>query len=584
MTLTVAPSSRAAVARLPWAPAVATVAVAVAVALHVQAAWDASGPIFYTDEIGYLSNAQLLAGVGTPRDLSFSSYYIGWSLPLVPLWWITSEPEQVYRGAVVLSVACALLLILPLTSLAERCGLRRPWAVVVAAVVASAPARVVPSNFALAENAITLLTASTVLAAVRFAEHPSRVRAAVLGAAAAAVFVTHGRMVSVLVVTLAWFLVLALRRRLAVGVTGAVVASAVAVPIFMVYRWASERLYEPSMDREARGVTRLLDVDPAAAVLAGTGQAWYVVVSSLGLAVVGAVVLLVLVRREWAGRRIGPATWGLGALAGLLAISVTWIAAVVARGDNRYDIYSYGRYLDPVVTVLALLGLAVVWRGVAQGAVRGAAMLSGAVVAAFLAVVVPRIPDDEATWWGPNSVAGLLQWDWPDVTPATRPPWYVASVAALAALVLLAVLTGTPRRLAVVLVCAALPLSSWAAQTKTVDPFFAGWYESFGLRHDVAALPEASVAFDVDGTTDLEGGGDTVSRNAYQFWLAPRTVEVVDTARDTPVTDLVIARRDWPLGEDLGAVRIAEDTGMFDNALWVMPGPLQDRLVTGDAR
>jgi hypothetical protein len=538
--------------------------------LHIYAAWDGTGPIFATDEVGYLANAQLLSGVGAPRDLAFSSYYLGWSIPLVPLWWLLDDPGQVYRGAMVLSVLAAILVIWPLAAVAHRLGVSTPWAVVLAAAVAGAPARVIQSNFALAENFLMLLTAVTVLLALRFAERPSHARAALLGFAAAWVFTTHGRMVSVLLATLLWFGWLALRRNRA-ALTGGAVAVAVTVPMFLLYRWVADQMYAPTMDREARGLSRLFDLDPAAAVLAAGGQAWYVVVSWFGLAALGAVALVWLGVAEARSRRPGPAAWGVVGVVGTLAISVTWISAVVARGDNRYDIYSYGRYLDWVAALLTLLGLSVLWSRGGTVRLRVAGLVSALTIGAFLAVVVPRAPDNEETWWGPNSVAGLLQWDWPDITAAQRPPWVIASTAT--ALVLVVLLSLPPRlhRLGALGVATALLTSAWIAQIKTLDPFFAAWYGSFTLHELVAEMPDATIAFDVAGIAELEGGADTVSRNAYQYWLAPRAVDVIDTSDAGPTTDLVIARSDWPAGERLGAVKIAEDDGLFDNALWVLP-------------
>lgn len=577
------PVARAGADRLrPLGRVLAVLSVLSTVALHVYAARDGAGPIFYTDEIGYLSNAQLLAGVGEPRDLSFSSYYLGWSVLLTPVWWLSTDPGTVYRIALGLSVLCAVGLLVPLTLLAERLGAARPWSVVLAAAVACAPARVVPSNFALAENFLTLVLALTVLAALRFEERPTHGRAAVLGLAAAWVFVTHGRMVPVLAAVCLWLGLSVLRRRWS-GLTGIAVAVGVSVPMFLLYRWVAAQLYEPTMDREARGLLRLLDVDPVAAVLAGAGQAWYAVVAWFGLTAIGVVAVVVRAVHETRRGRPATATWSVVAFAGAVLISVTWIAAVVARGDDRFDIYSYGRYLDPMLSVLALVGLTVLWRGRRAGTVRVAAVLSALVVAGFLLVVVPRVPITPTTWWGPNSVAGLLQWDWPAITAAQRPPWYPASLACLALLALVALCARRAPWLPVALLVVVVPVSAWVAQTKTLDPFYLAWYSSFELGRAVEQRPGATVAFDVAGTTETEGTGDTVSRNAYQFWLAPRTVEVLDSTVEVPTTDLVVARRDWALAEELGAVRVAEDDGLFDNALWVMPGPRQEELLAPSA-
>jgi len=55
---------------------------------------------------------------------------------------------------------------------------------------------------------------------------------------------------------------------------------------------------------------------------------------------------------------------------------------------------------------------------------------------------------------------------------------------------------------------------------------------------------------------------------------------VFDSVTSRPETTLVISRKDWDLADVWGARKIADDTGLFSNALWVMPGPLQEALAS----
>ncbi|MCL3862712.1 hypothetical protein [Actinotalea sp. K2] len=558
-----------------WAMAAAAVLAAVVVQLYTAA--DASGPIYYTDEVGYLSNAQLLAGVGEPRDLSFTSYYLGWSLLIVPIWWLTQDPATVYQAAVGLSVVCGLALIVPLTAIARRTGLSLPAAVTVAAVVSAAPARVLTSGYALAENLLTLVLAGTVLAAWRYAEHPTHGRAALLGSTAAMLFLTHGRTLPVLLVCMLWFAMLAVRGTWS-AVTGIGCAVALAVPMYALNQWVAGQMYLEGAGREERGILRLLSLDPGQAVVAGTGQAWYAVVSWLGLSMIGLTVLLVAAGRHLRARRLSVEVWAALAVAGATMVSVVWISAVVGETATRIDTFAYGRYLDPFATILSVVGLAVVVRRAQRQTVRGAAAAAAVVAGAFLLAVVPRIPSGPGTWWVPLNVSGLLHWDWPNVTTASTGPWVAATVLAAVVLTLSLVQRRWASHAVLGVVAVVLVGGSVLGEAKTLRPFYAAWYDSFTLREDVAELTDGPVSFDTADTTTVEGGGDTVSRNAYQFWLAPRTVEVFDSDASDPPTELVIARKEWPRAEALGARKVADDTGLFDNALWVLPGDLLDEL------
>jgi len=571
-----------ALALLPAIVAVIVVAVA-----HVYVAWGSTAPVFYTDEVGYIANAQLMAGIGEPRDFSASSYYIGWSVLLVPLWWITQDPQQVYVGAVGLSVLCGIAIVAPLTWIARWFGVSTPWAVVAASAVAVAPARIVMSNFGLAENFIALLIACAVVAAIRFSERQSMGRAATLAAIASYLFLTHARTAPVLIATALW-IVVATWRQWKTLLVSAAVAALIAIPGFLVYRSLVPLMYEPGVDREERGFTRLLELDPFAALTATIGQLWYALAAWYGFAVLALIVIAVTTVREIRARKPALATWASLVFLGILAVSVVWIAAAIDRGDPRLDIYAYGRYLDSALAILALVGIAISVTRMSRRLAATWVIVSVALVALFFAIVYAQVPSGPGVWWGPNSVPGIIQWDWPNVTAAARPPWIIASIVSLlivGAVASTAVARFSTRVVTIAVASFALVAflaSGIAAEVKTIRPNFSPWYTSFTLRDDVAArleeYPDASLSFDRVGLSDTLGGVDTVSRNAYQFWLSPRAVPVFTSADGEPSTDFVISRKDWPRAAELGARLVAEDTGMFNNALWVMPGELQDEM------
>lgn len=566
---------------LPGIAAVILVALA-----HVYVAWGSTAPVFYTDEVGYIANAQLMAGIGEPRDFSASPYYIGWSVLLIPLWWITQDPQQVYIGSVALSVVCGIAIVVPLTWIARRIGMSTSWSIVAASAVSVAPSRLVMSNFGLAENFIALLVACAVVAAFRFADRQTIGRAAVLAGIASYLFLTHARTAPVLIATALWIVFAGWRRWRIILVAGGV-AAIIAIPGFLLYRALVPLMYQPGVDREERGFTRLLELDPFSAVTATIGQLWYALAAWYGFAILALVVIAIRATREIRNRTPGLATWGALVFLGVLAISVVWIGAAIQRGDPRLDIYAYGRYLDSALAVLALVGIAIAVTQMTRRLALVWAIVALAIAVLFFVIVYRQVPSGPGVWWGPNSVPGIIQWDWPNVTGVARPPWIVATIAALLGVAGgAAATTMLTRRVATAVVASialgAFLVSGLAAEIKTIRPNFSPWYTSFTLRTDVtdtlAEYPDATLSFDRVGLSDTLGGVDTVSRNAYQFWLSPRAVPVFTSDESDPDTQLVISRKDWPRAAELGARLVAEDSGMFNNALWVLPGALQDEM------
>lgn len=558
-------------------PVLAGVLSVLAVGLHAWMASAASIPVLWTDELGYLANAQVIAGVGEPLDLAGRGYYIGWSLVIAPLWWVLDQPETVYRVAVWVSAVTGVALIGVIAMIARRLGVTWSQGLAVGAVVSLAPSRALMSNFALAEHLLTLLVALAVLAALRFRERSDVVGAVALALATAALFVTHGRTVPVVLATTAWFAWTALRGSRPAGLVGSAVLWGLSAAGFVVYRDIVSLMYSGSQDREASGIERIVEGDPTAIAVSGLGQVWYETVVWGGLALLGALALLAAAASELRRRDPGPAVWSVISLLGLFVISATWVSRVISVGRDRLDVYAYGRYLEPYGALLAALGLVLVIRGLTVRLRVTLVVVTAVVMGLFFYVNDARTPLGGALFWGPTSVPGLLAWDWPGVTAALRPPWVAAAVAAAVGVLLIVALRRFPL-VVVVLFAAFFTWGSVTAQTKTVTPYFSGFRESFGLREALAEYPDATISFDTWRGSGEGVPRDPVSRNAYQYWGFPRPVEVVRTPEAAPTGELVIARDDWPWGEARGAVKVARDTGLFDNALWVMPGELQDSL------
>jgi hypothetical protein len=548
-----------------WIAALAIAAVLLAISVTAYAALDSTSPVMWNDETGYLSGAQILAGVGEPRDLGGRGYYyMGWSFLLVPLWWISTDPEVVYRLAVTLSAALSIATIVPLTFLGIRFGLSKWVSVFAAAIVITGPARTVQASLAQSESLLTFLIALSALLAMRFAAQQTTLNAALLLFFATWIFATHGRFISVLIAAIIWTLVSRWRSWKSTA-TLLLATAAAAAGNFLLYRSVSEQLYRASSDRESVGIARIFSTDTSAVTITGAGQLWYIQVAWLGLAVTGLWVIARFARIEWRRKQASVASWAVVAMLGAAVLSITWLSTRIGDGTARLDMFTYGRYLDPATTTLAFLGAVWILRGVTRKDSLVIAGLQVASIGVFALAATLLITQKLEPDWVPTSVAGLLALSWPLVTAASCPPWIAGSLIGLGAALTVLLL----RRRAIfflVILAMAFGTMSVLAEVRSMRPFFGNMYESFTLRESIEAIEPESISFDVVGLS-----GDTVSRNSYQFWLAPQQLLVFDSSITRPDTEYVIARTDWTLGEQLGAELVAVDSGSFDNALWRLP-------------
>ena len=549
----------------PLAVAAAVVAAATAVAVHLLAAWTPHGPVWTDDVIGVLATARLLAGVGEPFELAHMSYYPGWAIVLVPLWWLLDDPATVYRAAVLVSAMCGIVLMVPLAWLARRMGLTTPLAVVAAAVVTAAPGRTVMSSYAVTENFLTLMIAVTAVVAVRYGSWPALSRAILFGACAGAVFVVHGRAVGVLGMACVWFAADVLRGRARTALPGLAAALLVAGSGFALHLWVSGQIYDSAVGRESNALSAFAVLRPWTVAMSAAGQSWYPAAAWLSLPFLGLWYVVHRCRREGI-RGAGIGWWGLGVFVASVVITVPPIAKAFNRGSGRVDIAAYGRYLEPVVTVLALVGLAYLVRGASRRSVWVVAALTAGIGAFFLLWAVPQI--NRGGWWGPINMAGLMGRPWPPQLDPGPAPWPVFTLTAVVATVAYVVL----RRHAWLLLVPLLgyfALSSTLAQTRYLGELNVGLGEAPDLVEVVEGMDPQTLSYDTFGA-------DWVGQNSFQFWLADRDVEVFNSSIERAPTDLVIARRHWVAGDRQGAVQLAGSRR--DESLWVMPGDLAERL------
>ncbi len=552
--------------------ALITVLVVVGVALvHLIALVGNHGPVLYSDALGYLGNARFLAG-GTPPTFDGSfEYAAGYSLLLVPIYWITERSDIVWATAVALNVALSVMIMLPAWWLGRQLfGLSKRSALLVAAAVSLTPSLILQPGRIWAETLFPLvfLTAAA-FAVTMFRTNRSLFALASGGFVGYLVFI-HGRGMAVAAAFVIVVVIAAATRRLAVVPTIVAIATTGAVIIgdLAMRSYLSDRLWSAtSTSANAGSASRILSAfspsELGDTLSTALGHLWYVVAVSFGLAFVGFIALV------WLIGRLDPfsdSDDGARLTALFLLISVAGVAALSAgllSEVNRVDHRVYGRYLEGVSPIIILAGAAwllrarTVWRVWVIGA--------AAVPLAGLLLVAWRGSEQFIGNVQKLTIPGLLGLQ-TIVDPSTAvfiPGLSIVAISFLAAVIGLAIALlarhrATAAVIAFIVVTVAVTLvgkdTSW-------DPFVSFWFDGYNnVPVGLSDLPDGEpVAYDV---RFLDPG----ARNLYEFRLAPDRLSFVDGSCGSPAGTLLISSDD-PEQLEVPAILVTADP-VPEQALW----------------
>jgi hypothetical protein len=492
-----------------------------------------TGPLVVADEIGYLTNARVLAG-GVRGQLSTAPFYHGgYSLLLAPLLALEHNPETSYRLVLVLNALLAASLAPLLYLLLTRCFLVRPRTAVWPALAASAyPSVTIFTQAAMSENLLFPLVTLWLLCFGCFLRAVTGRRRAVwaAGSAACAVWLwaTHGSMLAVLALTGAAFLVLAVLRR--EDARPALLGLAiVALGIFAVHLLDSflvARNYGGHAQNEIdQRLSSLASFAGAGAVLRNlVGQTWYLLVAPLGILGAAATSLR---HGSLRVRHLSPPVLVLG-LAVLASVGLLFESVLSFPSPDRPDMIVYGRYTEVVVPPLLAVALArlAAGRRVRIGVLVAALALATAAAALLRATVHPPGP---ANRWNVASLPAPTF----DLGPAVL---MIAGAVAVAVVVGAAVVRRrAPAVLAPLVLVLFLPFTAVAERSpvlQTQSYFYpAGWTSPAGAV-DGARM----VAFDTD-----HGGGIWLDQ-----WFASNARFVLFSgASQRPPSRFVVSSPTW---------------------------------------
>ena len=522
-------------------------------ALRVVISAIRTGPVLVADEIGYLTNARVIAG-GVAGQLEMAPFYRGgYSLLIAPLIEVSSDPKVVYALVLVLNAALAASIFPLLYLLLRRFSSVEPrhalWAALAGAVY---PAVTVLSQVAMSENVLFPLVCLWLIGFAGLLQarqgRPALLWASGVGLSAGALWAVHNRMVVALAISLAGLLWLAARRRIPVS------AAAVGIAFIAAAVVGTHFLDAHLIDSSYGGVassevhTRMSDLLTSSGLRTAAanlvGQSWYLLVATFGLAA--------LVVADFLRRRQGLEGVLLAFIAGLLLVSA---AAFPER--TRPDMLIYGRYVEVAAPPLIALGLVTLAAGRLPRWTKVPAIGFATLTAAVVLIRATASDPDAANRWNISSL--------PFVTMQLGPGILVgAAIIAGGGAILLAY--GARHRpallgpLAVALFLAVAAYGAWnpvRSSERAVYP--SGWTSP----QDAAERESIGrVYYNLDDY-------DTIGLYVPQWFLPHTPIDLFHGDRRPPPGRYVLSGASWA-GEHRGAWRPVWRAAGRDEVLWML--------------
>ena len=551
-----------------------TVAVHLGLSVHMRT------PIIHADEYGYLMGAHFLARGGAPIGKPFSP---GYSLLIVPFWWLSASTATVYRWTLDLNAVLAGLSSVLLFRLARRLvpsAGQTAWAVA-ALVTAAYPATLLYSDLAESENLLIPAFLLACLLLMRAWENPRPRRWLAVAVTAGLLFWVHERSVvvagAVLLVALD-----SLRPWRRHGPALAVTAGGLAVTMAgggLLTHWVTR----PAPGRELPGSGSTAGHILAQVTTAGgvthfgtelAGQGLYLMVGAGALTVLGIMALAGWRRRPegWLVRVGGPLPMFLV----LVMLAEAALAAVYLATGNRVDDAIYGRYLEvfvpPVLLVGILGGMRLAgagrwWRGLGPALAGMAAM---AVTSLGVALHWGRVLSGLVVTSNLLAVADVVRGSPARVTVSSLAAAGLFSTMAVLAGFRLSAFGGAAIALAVMIPASAYGYSYLITQTD-------GRLPERALPAAIVAIEQADHVGCVSWDSHLDD--DWAFYNTRLF--APDVAfEVFNSDRETNLpcpSGLVVAGRSLSKMAGFTGARLLL-TLPSPASLWVMPGPLARQL------
>lgn len=353
------------------------------VGFHMYMARAMTLPIILDDEFGYLANAAFFAGLNWSAVVkSIPFYSFGYSLFLVPLFWVSVNPFFIYAGALFVNAVLASAIIFPAYYIGKELVPYADEGVVLLAALAVTlyPTNIVYSDLAWSECCLTFFYWMSVFVFLRLCSGRTAYRNIVLFCLLIVFLnVIHPRAIGILVAGAVSLILLFLYGK--ISLRHVAVSVAVLLPAYSAFRLTKSYLIQNLWLHGNRSSINTLSRAPLylnrLAKLGGflnsiemaVARFFYLSSASYLVFQIGFFFILIYVTKYFSSKyakKYNPAHSGwpdealsLGMMYMLLSfMAVFSVTAIVAsKGASRADYIFYGRYHEAFIGPILLIGL-----------------------------------------------------------------------------------------------------------------------------------------------------------------------------------------------------------------------------------
>ena len=540
-------------------------------------------PLVTADESVYLAHARFFSGAAPMPTLYGSHFFaFGYSLFLVPAFWLFESPTTAYTASLVISafLMSTLYLILYYV-LVCLLGISSRLAMFVAFITCLYPPLLLRANFAWAENAYMPGFMLLIALFGTLLRQKSLRLALLFGLLLGCMYTIHARSLPLIPIAAIYLAVLGyfrvLRWRVVAASLTATTLVLVSTRIVVNYLKLQSESGIPEMSMSAV-IAHLLSLQGLHDVVhMANMQVLQVIQSSFGLFLVG---LLAVGHLLWKRLSNSPASFTNDvATATLTFFILAWmgtlaLAAAHLANPIQHVFFLLGRYVDGISALFLALGLSAVLSAHQRYTSRQGLVLIALVAVSTLVAVLGLSQFVPATSV-PFSIGIYPFLALLDSSPAL----ICASAVAIVGFAVLVLATGRIRIMAVLAITVLflltsaydyrfgiLPLQDRVARTSTLASY---------IRTYLGSPP--AIAYDTTYYHPL-------TYFTYEYLLPhTRFIPFDGAAGEKPPADIVISGSRWQEAETLGAqfwqVEPAITTVGANQALWTLPGPQQSGLL-----
>ena len=316
------------------------------------------------DEFGYLGRARYLAGVAhLPHDIS--RYHFGYSLFLLPSFWLFSDPYYVYKSVLITNSFLISALFFPLFYILHTLlGNDKKFSAAISMVCCLYPAFLLQSNLAWSENIFIPVYAFFIASFAAFLKNKSYTALLLYSFLCGFLYTIHPRAMPILLIVVFYMCILMLLNQ--VTRTHFFLFCCLVICIYFVTNSVNDDLIALDGGEKTNQIIidyLILLLSPsklALMLIESLGQALYLILATYGLSFIGLLYACTILLDEWRRNHIcsfSNAKFNFFLLLFLSSAGIFFVSNLQVSGGHRADHLIYGRYNEGFLSLYLMLGL-----------------------------------------------------------------------------------------------------------------------------------------------------------------------------------------------------------------------------------